>query len=135
MSQTVHASEKQNTARKDRCSVCRGDDLHIHTSPGTLTFLLPCHGSLPVYPSVLLIDTGGLLCGRVYSMQWYSVCSPYVCLYSVLSIDYYSSIWRFAAVSLAVSIDSGGCSSNSAAAARWSAAKASSFMSSADVGC
>jgi len=37
VSQSVQASEKQNAARKDHCSVCRGDELHIHSSPGALT--------------------------------------------------------------------------------------------------
>ena len=39
VSQSVQASEKQSAARKDRCSVCRADELHIRSSPGVLTFL------------------------------------------------------------------------------------------------
>ena len=37
VSQSVQASEKQNGPRKDHCSLRRGDELHIHSSPGTCT--------------------------------------------------------------------------------------------------
>ena len=41
VSQSVQASEKLNAApRKDCCSVCRGDELCIHSSPGELTFTI-----------------------------------------------------------------------------------------------
>jgi len=43
VSQSVQASEKQNGPRKDHCSVRRGDELHIHSSPGTPASLLQFH--------------------------------------------------------------------------------------------
>ena len=69
--QSMHALEKQNAARKDCCSIRRGDQLHMHIiSPGASSF--------PINHLMTNTLTFSLHKCSVYNKVWFNALIPSV---------------------------------------------------------